>query len=294
MPNDNRHSRFDPGLIDDAAVQLGIDIANLEQVSSLVAVAVTRLAWRDGPLESWHSRPNSPIGDVQMMRANAATTRLIFSIVYERMRWLGTPRHIWDGSAFFEDVGAALVDVTRTLPHGLRVEELATDKADLSDYVDHVVGFCAGWTTLSQAVGLWSTISLLACHAAVFNQRWWMSIGWPNVVAELVRRVKDPAGCDSGFEAAVLGRLGGPPGGLSAEALGDRLLAGPDTLTAGEAEFCLRAGIGHIMPQQCGLPPVQRRILPREYFTLVNRGPHSQPGILDDEFFEGLRALAIR
>jgi hypothetical protein len=38
----------------------------------LAAVAMVRLAWRDGPVEDWHKEGH--ICNSEMMRANAATT----------------------------------------------------------------------------------------------------------------------------------------------------------------------------------------------------------------------------
>src|SRR3954453_10902814 len=55
----------------------------------LVAVAMTRLAWRDGPVEEWHS--TGRISNSEMMRANAATTR-----VFRKMLNDGRSGVFWD------------------------------------------------------------------------------------------------------------------------------------------------------------------------------------------------------
>jgi hypothetical protein len=67
-----------------ACVQLGFDPDDGERVKDLAAVAVTRLAWRDSPVEDWHSIRFRRIGDGEMMRANAATTRLVREILADR------------------------------------------------------------------------------------------------------------------------------------------------------------------------------------------------------------------
>ncbi|WP_131770453.1 hypothetical protein [Candidatus Protofrankia californiensis] len=53
---------------------LGVDPDNNAALIDLAAVTVTRMAWRDGPVEDWHAGPESQLGDAEMMRANAATT----------------------------------------------------------------------------------------------------------------------------------------------------------------------------------------------------------------------------
>jgi hypothetical protein len=60
-----------------AARQVGINRQDRAEVLDLAAVAITRWAWRDSPVEDWHADPDSRIGDPELMRANAATTRLM-------------------------------------------------------------------------------------------------------------------------------------------------------------------------------------------------------------------------
>ena len=74
----------------------------------LAAVAMTRLGWRDGPVEDWHSVRYRRIGDAEMMRANAATTRVVCNVM---------DRPYGPGE-IFKAVGQVLADPLRRLPDG--------------------------------------------------------------------------------------------------------------------------------------------------------------------------------
>jgi hypothetical protein len=63
-------------VICNAARHLGVNPQVRAQVLDLASVAIARLAWRDSPVEGWHADPDSRISDPELMRANAATTRL--------------------------------------------------------------------------------------------------------------------------------------------------------------------------------------------------------------------------
>ena len=41
--------------------------------SDLAAVAVARMAWRDGPVEDFHASADSQLDDAQMMRGGSAS-----------------------------------------------------------------------------------------------------------------------------------------------------------------------------------------------------------------------------
>jgi hypothetical protein len=60
------------------------------------------------------------------------------------------------------------------------------------------------------------------------------------------------------------------PGAIASGDLRRLLLAGPDLLSASTAGYCLRAGLGALLPQDCGLQPLPRHALPPEYFRLVD------------------------
>lgn len=90
------------------------------------------------------------------------------------------------------------------------------------------------------------------------------------LVVEFIQRIEDPRRWRSGWETNNLRRLGRPPDNLTTHQLRERLLAGPDQLSAATATYCLRAGLGAIPPHECGLPPVRRHLLPIHYLGLVD------------------------
>jgi hypothetical protein len=57
--------------------------------------------------------------------------------------------------------------------------------------------------------------------------------------------------------------------------LRELLLAGPDRLNAESTHYCLRAGIGHLLPRDYHRPPRPRRVLPHAVLALVEP---TQPG----------------
>lgn len=52
-------------------------VRNLAELLDLAAVGIVKHAWRNSPLEDVHADPSSPLTDGEMMRTNAATTRLV-------------------------------------------------------------------------------------------------------------------------------------------------------------------------------------------------------------------------
>jgi hypothetical protein len=74
--------------LDLGALELGGDPVSRDRVVDLVALGITWAAWRQGPVEDWHVAGR--IGQVDMMRANAATTRVIRGVLAD---WL--PQRWW-------------------------------------------------------------------------------------------------------------------------------------------------------------------------------------------------------
>ncbi|UWZ39766.1 hypothetical protein Drose_17005 [Dactylosporangium roseum] len=254
-------------VLDAAAVRLGFDIRDAERVADLAAVAVTRLAWRDGPVEDWHSVRLRRITDPEMMRANTATTRVVRESIGQLPLFV---RQLPSMDAdLFTRMGDVLCDRARRLPDGRRLPDLAPDRGQLALYEQHVAAYCAQWRLVASDVGPQKLFTLLACHAAIFNWRWWLSTGWNQLVAEFIRRIDDPNRWDDPWEVANLRRLGPLPDGLTTEQLHTVLLAGPDYLSPAVAGFCLRAGLGALHPDACGLPPVQRHLLPAHYLRML-------------------------
>ena len=258
----------DGAVVDAVAVQLGLDPADREQINDVAAVGMTRLAWRDSPVEDWHSIRYRRIGDAEMMRANAATTRPVRAAV----ELVCAP----DGG--FRRAEQVLAAPGRRLPDGRTVAELAPGPRELDRYRAHVVAYCMRWDAVAAQIGVDAILTLLACRGATFNWDWWLSTGWPSLVDEFIRRLYDPQRWGSDQEEANRRRLGDPPGGLTSEELRSALLAGPDQLDTATAEYCLRAGLS-LRPQDCGLPPVRRRLLPTGYFDLVDIYASCSPGL---------------
>jgi hypothetical protein len=252
--------QVDGELLEDAAARLGVDSSDSRQVMDLAAVAMTRLAWRDGPVEDWHSIRYRRIGDAEMMRANAATTRVIREVM-DKPHWPGQ---------MFNAVEQALADPLRRLPDGRSILELAPSSSELTRYEAHLAACCARWKAAAANIGEATVLTLLACRGVIFNWHWWRSTGWPQLVDEFVRRLDDPKQWKCGWELDSRRRLGHPTGEGTSEDLFLKLLAGPDRLDAATAQLCIRAGLSSLLPQDCGLPPVQRRLLPAGYFAPID------------------------
>ncbi|WP_326557129.1 hypothetical protein [Micromonospora sp. NBC_01796] len=253
---------MDQALLRRACAQLDFDPDDDERVNALAAIAVTRMAWRDGPVEDWHSVRFRRIADGDMMRANAAATRLVRSVLVDHSRAQGD---------LFSQVSQVLTDPDRVLPDGRRLLDLAPNKQELSKYQAHVEACCKGWTDTVARNGAADVLTLLACRGSTFNWRWWLANGWPQVVRTFIQRIDDPALWQNAREMDNRRRIGDPPDGLTSTDLSRLLLTGPDHLSAAAATYCLRAGLSALLPQDCGLPPVQRHLLPPDYLRLVEQ-----------------------
>ena len=245
--------------LDEAEAKAGLDPDNSEQLKDVAAVAMTRLAWRDSPVEDWHSIRHRRIGNAEMMRANAATTRLVRDVMSK----------VHEPSAMLERVRHVLLDPHRRLPDGRPIIELAPSLLEFIRYQKHVVAYCARWEAVATDVGEAALLTLLAGRGATFNWNWWRSTGWPQLVDEFIRRLDDPQRCGNAWELHPRRRLGDPPGSITSQELRSALLAGPDRMDTTTADYCLRAGLS-LRPQDCGLPPLRRRLLPAGYLNLVD------------------------
>jgi hypothetical protein len=52
-------------------------VGNLAELLDSAAVGIVKHSWRNSPWEDVHADPASPLTDGEMMRSNAATTRLV-------------------------------------------------------------------------------------------------------------------------------------------------------------------------------------------------------------------------
>jgi hypothetical protein len=190
-------------LVDDAAVQLGLNVGNLDQVADFAAVAMTRLAWRDGPVEDWHSARFGRINDVEMMRANAATTRAVRAVLNRN-----------DIGDVFWRVNEVLPDPLRRLPDGRMVVELSPSPSEFDEYQTHVAACCARWDAVAAGYGIDVVLTLLACRGATFNWNWWRSTGWPRLVDEFTCRLDEPRRWNPPFKSFNHRPIGVRPHGL--------------------------------------------------------------------------------
>lgn len=274
MGNPLNETRLDASVLAAAAARLGFNISDGPRVLDLAAVAITRLAWRDSPVEDWHAVPHSRISDAELMRANVAVTRVVRSLLTDDLigdgRQLGcdrAPGNHWRD--VLTAVTARLTDPGRRLPDGRSLRELAPDAAQFSSYTDHVAHLTGRWAQLSDRLGSGTVVALLACTGAVACPRWWLAPGWPYLVDEFVARLGDPRRWGSPTMTAYVRTLSPPPDASDLAALHQSLLTGPDRLCTAAVRFCLRAGLGNLLPSDYGRPPRQRHALPAGYRALV-------------------------
>jgi hypothetical protein len=235
---------------------LTVDVGNARQLADLAAVAVTRLAWRDGVVEAWHRASPTRIVDHEMMRANAATTRLVRRQLADAAG--GTAERI---ARAFGAVGPRLADPGRRLPDGRTVGELAPDAQGLEVYGGQVRGFVVRLGRLVERLGPEVVVGALACYAAAACWQWWLAPGWPSMVEMIMRNLE--GGCCYSFQP-VRCSAGSIliPGELDLSEVRRRLVAGPDRLSATEARYCLLGSHSSRLPQDHGLSPRSRRMLP--------------------------------
>jgi hypothetical protein len=265
---------LDPVLLSAAARRLGFDPDDPRRLVDLTAAAVTRIAWRDSPVEDWHAVPHCRIGNGEMMRANAATTRLARDLL-DRRSLIALPTA---GAQLrydlFTTLYRAMTDPNRLLPDGRTVAELAPTPAQFADFDKHVCAYCTRWPRVAFEYGMPETLLLFACYAARYCWRWWLAPEWPRVVDEFVRRIDDPARWRDPSMTRQVTRLDRPD--EIRDDLRHILLAGPDRLSASAAAYCIRAGLGALLPQDCGVQPLPRHVLPPGYFRLVDRSEADQ------------------
>jgi len=236
-----------------AARQVGVDPLDRTEVLDLAAVAITRLAWRDSPIEDWHADPDSRISDPELMRANAATTRLIRCLLELQVpeapdKPTDAVQCHTDADELFASIGHALAAPDRRLPDTRTVGELSPGRIELASYQDHVAEITREWTNAANQLGTHALLVLLAVTAASTCRDWWLAPGWPDVVAEFIACVKDPERAGSPAITTRLRTLARPAQASDPDQLRRLLLAGPDRLDIETASFCLRTGLGVLLP----------------------------------------------
>lgn len=235
---------------------LAVDVGSARQMADLTAVAVTRLAWRDGVVEDWHARSPTRIVDHEMMRASAATTRLV------RERLAGAAGDVPERLA--ERLGgvcASLADPGRGLPDGRTVRELAPDAEAFAVYADAVRGFFDRLRRLVDRLGPEVVVGALACYAAAASWSWWLAPGWPSMV-DMIMTSLEGGRTRGGLTVGWGVRSIRVPRDLDLSEVRRRLVAGPDLLSAEQVRYCLLGSHGSRLPQDHGLSPRSRRMLP--------------------------------
>jgi hypothetical protein len=143
--------------VDLAAAQLGRDPLTRDALIDLAALGITRSAWRQGPVEDWHVAGR--IGQVEMMRANAATSRHVRSLLSELLpeRWwtrnAQASRHT-DALLLWSVLAREIGSVDRRLPDGRTVAELAPDEEQAGEYRNNVLWCRARWLACTAEYGL--------------------------------------------------------------------------------------------------------------------------------------------
>src|SRR5690606_1141872 len=100
-------------------------------------------------------------------------------------------------------------------------------------------------------------------------RRWWLGLDWPYLVNAFLVRLEDPGRWGSPAMVAHVQGLAPPPQAADLRQLRGLLLAGPDRMDARTAGYCLRAGIGHLLPADYHRPPRPPRILLDAVLPLV-------------------------
>jgi hypothetical protein len=238
-------------------------------------------------VEDWHAAPNNRISNAELMRATASITRHVRELrgVDHRSSpaltrgapagigpatGVRAPARRTGGARVAFDAVAALIAPDRPLPDGRQLRELAPTPEQLAAYSDHVHGLCRRWAALADQAGTTTSLQLLADYAAVSCRRWWLGLDWPCLVTEFLARLEDPTRWSSPSIVAHVRHLAPPSQAANLDDLRMLLLAGPDRMDAETADYCLRAGIGGLLPKDYHRPPRPRHNLLDAVLPLIS------------------------
>jgi hypothetical protein len=115
-------------------------------------------------------------------------------------------------------------------------------------------------------------------RGGLFCRRWWLGLDWPYLVTEFLARLEDPTRWGSPAMVRHVQDLAPPTQATDLDDRGRLLLAGPDRMNTETADYCLHAGIGHLLPHDYHRPPRPRQILLNAVLPLiapVARSPQS-------------------
>jgi hypothetical protein len=212
----------------------------------LAATRITLALWRNTSVENWHAG-SSPLHDGTMMRINAATTRLVRSMLsFDHVDWVA--------------VGLAIVNPSRVLPTGQSVLELGLachnpddlaheddPREDLAEMAQDAIGWGRAYRFHEREFGLRTLIESFCA----FDNGWFGAPGWGRIVDRFVAAVDDREHAHwrehrdrPWFDEWFTNR----PADIAdnAEQLRRLLLAGPDLLSEAAAEWCVEGAIGYV------------------------------------------------
>jgi hypothetical protein len=229
---------------------LGVDLGDPRQLADLHAVAISYWAWRNGPVELWHRA--SRFTDTEMMRANAATTRAVRAHLPDEV----VARLSTDSGGVLAGTRSMLTDPARCLPGGRTVLEVAAGAENFAIYAEQVNAFFDRYGKLVDRLGSREVVGALACYAAAACWKWWLAPGWPSIVNRFVDSLQKQ------LAKTRPSTLISPPEKLDLTRIRQLLMAGPDQLSWEVARCCRIAGLDARLPQDHGLSPRSRRLLP--------------------------------
>jgi len=227
----------------------------------LAATRITLALWRNTPVENWHAG-KSPLHDGTMMRINAATTRLVRSMLsFGHVDWVA--------------VGLAVVNPSRVLPTRQSVLELGLachnpddpaheddPRDDLAEMAQDAIGWGRAYRLHEQEFGLRTLIERFCAS----DNGWFGAPSWGRIVDRFVAAVDDQEHGhwrvhrdEPWFDEWFTSR----PADIADNAeLRRFLLAGPDLLSEAAAEWCVEGAIGYVCRddhangcERCGVPP---------------------------------------
>ncbi len=250
--------------------QVQIDPDELGPVLDLAAVGIVNSAWRNSPVEDWHSQGRLHDGD--MLRINAHSSWRVREII---RRWrndlgLGPQFRVELCDAF--DSGTTdwlavriwrwLVNPARRLPTGWTLAELAG--SDLDEYRDHADGAMGGFAATAEEYGVRYAFWRAAVHGGLACRHWWGTPAWPGLVDRFMRALDtpdDPHWRDGTRWQAIVGAA--PLRAADRTGLRRLLMRRPWTLDSQTAQWVVDAGIGYLRGQLPQLPADVHDALPQ-------------------------------
>ncbi|MBB5157412.1 hypothetical protein [Saccharopolyspora phatthalungensis] len=247
---------------------------SVRELVDLASVGMVLHAWRNSPLEDAHASAWSPLTDGEMMRANAATTRLVRELFVEFSAGVldvdvpppaanvdftadnaatgDRDLSIEDCSVLdeFDDIDLLVEDLLRplhlallrrVLPCGYTVAEVTGELYD--DLDEHIAQVLDGFAHIVEMHGLRAALYMKAIAGR--SQNWWLTPAWPDTVHALQTVLADSK--HPHWEIGGYPDMADRPDRCAeVDQLVSVLKEGPDRLTAAEARWCVqKAGIGY-------------------------------------------------